>query len=249
MCAGRTTGWRQEAKVVIRSARLAARQLFEREFRSVFFRSLTLTIALLIVTWIGLEALVSYFLTPLAADWPWLATTVLWLLGAGLIIGGGFLIGPVSALFAGIFLDEVAEVVEKRHYPGDQPGAALPMIASMVTAAKFAVVVIAANLLALALILLPGINFAIFFLVNAYLIGREYFEFAAMRFRSAHEAREMRRAHALEAFLAGLIIAGFMAVPLLNLLTPLFATAMMVHLHKALSAQNTPTELAATRRW
>jgi CysZ protein len=36
-------------------------------------------------------------------------------------------------------------------------------------------------------------------------------------------------------FLAGLAIAAFLAIPLLNLLTPLFAAGMMVHLHKLIS--------------
>jgi len=36
-------------------------------------------------------------------------------------------------------------------------------------------------------------------------------------------------------FLAGLLIAGFVATPGLNLLTPMFATAFMVRIHKMLS--------------
>jgi CysZ protein len=36
-------------------------------------------------------------------------------------------------------------------------------------------------------------------------------------------------------FVHGLVIAGFVAVPLLNLLTPLFATALMARLHKRLA--------------
>ena len=83
---------------------------------------------------------------------------------------------------------------------------------------------------------MPGINIAAFFLVNGYLLGREFFEFAAMRFRSEAEAKALRRKHAGTVFLAGLVIAAFLAIPLLNLLTPLFAAAMMVHLHKMVSA-------------
>jgi CysZ protein len=221
--------------LIIQSARLAARQIFEPEFRTVFWKSLALTIALLIVAWIGLEALLSNMLLPWLDIWPWVATVILWLLGAGMIVGAGFLIGPVSAIFAGIFLDEVAVVVEQRHYGDEPPGKALALLPSIFIAIKFAIVVVLANLLALMLVLLPGINFAIFFIVNAYLIGREFFEFAAMRFRSQEETRAMRQANSLTIFLAGLVIAGFMAVPILNLLTPLFATAMMVHVHKKLS--------------
>jgi CysZ protein len=67
------------------------------------------------------------------------------------------------------------------------------------------------------------------------LLGREFFEFAAMRFRSPQDARLFRARHASTVFLAGLVIAAFLAVPIVNLLTPLFAAGMMVHLHKLVS--------------
>ena len=38
--------------------------------------------------------------------------------------------------------------------------------------------------------------------------------------------------------LGGLIVAAFLAVPIVNLLTPLFAASMMVHLHKLLSVRD-----------
>jgi CysZ protein len=159
------------------------------------------------------------------------------MLGAGLLVGLGFLIGPATAAFAGIFLDDVAARVEQRHYPSDPPGTPMAMVPSLLLSARFTLVVVAANLLALALVLLPFVNFAIFFFVNAWLIAREYFQFAAMRFRTEEDAARMRQKYSFEIFVAGLVIAGFMAVPLLNLLTPLFATAMMVHVHKALTAR------------
>ncbi len=103
---------------------------------------------------------------------------------------------------------------------------------------KFFGVVVVGNLIALFLLLIPGVNIAAFFLVNGYLLGREFFEFAAMRFRPEAEAKALRRKHAGTVFLAGLVISAFLAVPLLNLLTPLFAAAMMVHLHKMISASD-----------
>ncbi len=223
--------------MIIQSARLAASQLFEAEFRHVFWKSIGLTLLLLLVAWIGLEALVSHLLTPLLGSWHWTATALVWLTGAGMFLGAIFLIAPVSAAFAGIFLDDVAAAVEARHYPGDTPGEPMAIIPGIFLAAKFLLVVAAANLVALMLVLLPGINFAIFFLVNAYLIGREYFQFAAMRFRPEAEVNRLRRDNNLTVFLAGLVIAGFMAVPILNLATPIFAAAVMVHLHKMISAR------------
>jgi CysZ protein len=150
-------------------------------------------------------------------------------------MGLALLIAPVTAIVAGLFLDDIAEVVERTGYPGDPPGRALPALQSLVLAIKFFGVVILGNILALLLLLVPGINIAAFFIVNGYLLGREFFEFAAMRFRPEAEAKALRRKHAGTVFLAGLVIAALLAVPLLNLLTPLFAAALMVHLHKAVS--------------
>ncbi|MFZ1815518.1 MAG: sulfate transporter family protein [Rhizobiaceae bacterium] len=230
--------------IILKSARAAASQLFAPEFRSVLWKSLGLTVLLLLVAWIALEAVISTFLMPFLGPWPWVATAIVWLMGAGMIVGAIFLVAPVSAMFAGIFLDDVAQAVEERDYPDDQPGSPMAILPGIWLAAKFTLVVAAANIVALLLVLLPGINFAIFFFVNGYLLGREYFQFAAQRFRSEGEADTMRRQHGGTIFMAGLIIAGFMAVPILNLATPVFAAVLMVHLHKGIS-RNDARALAA----
>jgi CysZ protein len=109
---------------------------------------------------------------------------------------------------------------------------------AIIASIKFFGVVIVGNLFALMLLFIPGVNIIAFFLVNGYLLGREFFEFAAMRFRSAEEARLLRSRHSGTVFMAGLVIALFLAVPIVNLLTPLFAAGLMVHLHKALAARD-----------
>jgi len=78
----------------------------------------------------------------------------------------------------------------------------------------------------------PGVGLIAWLGANGYLLGREYFEFAAMRFHSAAEARELRRGNAGAVFVYGVLIAIFVAVPIVNLLTPLFATTLMVRLHR-----------------
>ena len=148
-------------------------------------------------------------------------------------------------MVAGLFLDDVAETVERESYPLDPPGRAVPAIAALIMALKFFLVVILGNLVALMLLLVPGVNIGAFFIVNGYLLGREFFEFAAMRFRPEAEAKALRRKYAGTVFLAGLVIAAFLAVPLLNLLTPLFAAAMMVHLHKMITRRDSGLATAA----
>ncbi len=86
----------------------------------------------------------------------------------------------------------------------------------------------------------------ILFLANAYLLGREYFELAAMRFRTPHDAKALRKANAAYVFLAGMAIAVFVAIPLVNLATPIFAMAYMVHIHKRMTGAR--VELIEPRR-
>ena len=83
--------------------------------------------------------------------------------------------------------------------------------------------------------LFAGAGFLIFFFATAWLLGREYFELAAMRFRSPAEAKAMRKDNAATVFTAGLFIAAFVSIPIVNLATPVFAMAFMVHMHKRLS--------------
>lgn len=68
-----------------------------------------------------------------------------------------------------------------------------------------------------------------------HLLGREYFELAAIRYRPLEEVRALRRKHSFYLFVAGVPLALFVAVPLLNLLTPLFGAAYMVRIHKRLA--------------
>lgn len=231
--------------MIIQSARLAASQLLEPRFRRIVWKSLGLTVLMFVGMWLGVDLAVSTFLTPLLGPWPWVTTLVVWLFGAGMVVGAGFLLAPVTAIFAGLFLDDVAEEIEENHYPQDESGKALPIAVSIWLAIKFTALVIGANLIALLLVLLPGINFAIFFLLNGYLLGREYFQFAAMRFHREKDAAALRKRHSLEVFLSGLVIAGFMAIPILNLFTPIFAAIMMVHVHKLIEAKQADLAPAA----
>ena len=229
--------------MIIDAARLSIDNLFAAETRKVFWKVLGLTLLALALLWFALNSTFVAFVLPWlqsfmpsAPDWTsWLTLFLGILAGLGLALALALLIAPVTALIAGLFLDDVAEVVEKRDYPADPPGKALPLGLAMKGSLKFLGVVVAGNLIALILLFVPGVNLIAFFLVNGYLLGREFFEFAAMRFRPPEEARQFRIKYAWTVFFAGLVIAVFLAIPLVNLLTPLFAAGMMVHLHKLIS--------------
>lgn len=231
--------------MILEAARLSLANLFAPETRSAFWKILGLTLLVLVGLWFALRGVFMAFLFPWLAgffpdlpEWAgWLSIVLSIAAGIGLALGLALLLSPITALIAGLFLDDVAEVVEKRDYPQDKPGTALPLAPAIIGSIKFLGVVILGNIVALFLLFIPGVNLIAFFLVNGYLLGREFFEFAAMRFRTPEEARLFRAKYASTVFLGGLVIALFLAIPILNLLTPLFAAGMMVHLHKLLSAR------------
>ncbi len=232
--------------MILDAARLSLANLFAPETRSVFWKVLGLTILALVALWFAVREVFIWLAlpwidtlmpgTPVWAGW---LTFVLGIFASlGLALALALLLAPVTALIAGFFLDDVADVIEKRDYPNEPPGRPLPLGEAVAGSLKFLGVVILGNLLALVLLLVPGVNLVAFFLVNGYLLGREFFEFAAMRYRAPAEARLFREKHRSTVFLAGLLLAGFLAVPFVNLLTPLFAAGLMVHLHKRLSARD-----------
>jgi len=121
------------------------------------------------------------------------------------------------------------------HYPADPAGKALPFVRSTLEGVKTALFAVAVYIVALPFIFFAGLGLFILFFASAYLLSREYFELAAMRFRPIAEAKSFRKANQTAVFTAGLLIAAFVSIPVVNMATPLFGMALMVHMHKRLS--------------
>lgn len=221
--------------MIYEAATKSAREILKPRFRSVVWKSLGLTLLLFFGMWLSLQMLATSYLFPFLEGWTWVTSIIAWILGVGVILGAGFLLAPTSAIFAGLFLDEVAEHIEETQYPHQRKGTPMPLGNSITLALKFALLVVLVNLVALMLFLFLGLGVIVFFVANGYLLGREYFQFAAMRYKSEKEAHELRRRHWGTVFLGGMVVAGLMAIPILNILTPVFAAGMMVHLHKSLA--------------
>jgi uncharacterized protein involved in cysteine biosynthesis len=223
----------------------ALTQMFSPPFRQVLLKSIGLALILIVLIGIGLNRLFSWMAT---AGATWAEVTagghLLWQILAwvlsiaatlGIVTGAVFLMPAVTAFVGSFFVDEIADEVEREHYPGERPGTALPLWLALVEGIQTALLTIVVYLCAVPFLFLAGLGVVIMFLANAYLLSREYFLLAAMRFRPPEDARAMRRAHRAPIFLAGLLIALFVSIPIVNLATPLFAMAMMVHMHKRLS--------------
>jgi CysZ protein len=222
-------------------------QMFTPPFRAVLFKSVGLAVALLVVLVVVLFRLLEWlsgtglvWLEMTFGSWAHGALAVIgWIiafaLGIGLLAGAILLMPAVTAVVASLFADEIAEIVERTYYPADPPGRALPLIRAMIEGIKIALLAVAIYLVATPFLLFAGVGVVLFFLATAWVQGLQYFELAAMRFHSVQEAKALRRIHQTTVFIAGLFIAGFVSIPILNLATPLFGTALMVHLHKRLA--------------
>lgn len=210
---------------MIGDAHAALIEVFSPPFRRVMWRSLALTAAVLVLVGVALDRLAISFLHlgPV-----WLGVILSVVVAVGLFVGLIVLAPPTASLVASFFLDEVAEIVERTVEPHAPPGRPVPLAPSIAMGVRFAALSILANIAVLALTIFTGVGLIAFFILNGYLLGREYFELAAMRRVSGAEAKLLFQRNLPTVFLAGLIISGFVAVPVLNLLTPLFATAFMI---------------------
>ena len=154
-----------------------------------------------------------------------------------------FLFPVAVTAIVGFFLEDVAEAVEARHYPGRPAPRQQSFAAMLLAGLRFAAVAVLLNLalvpIYLILLLLPPLYLVVFYLVNGYLLGREYFELVAYRRLEERGADAMRRAHRGRLTLAGAVIAFMLTIPVVNLFAPIAATAFALHLFEAMRREPT----------
>jgi CysZ protein len=235
---------------MIEAAVKALSQMFSPPFRQVLWKSIGLALILIVLISIGMYHGFAWLAASgavwaesnagMVPDTVW--TVLVWILSfmaaLGIFTGAVFLMPAVTAFVGSFFVDEIADLVEREYYPADMPGRALPFFRAILEGLKTALLTLIVYVFALPFVLFAGLGLFILFGANAYLLGREYFELAAMRFRSPAEAKALRRAHRGSVFFAGMFIALFVSIPIVNLATPLFAMAFMAHVHKRLAGRS-----------
>lgn len=214
----------------------ALAQIGDPRFRRVLLLGLGLTVALLFVVYAIFLGVVNWLL-PDTVTIPWIGE-VTWvddlLSGASLLLMlvlSVFLMVPVASAFTGFFLEDVAEAVEDRHYPALPPARRISVAEALRDGLNFLALLIVANILALVLYALfpPGAPL-IFWGLNGYLLGREYYQLVAMRWMPRAEARAAWRRNIGPVWLAGGLMAVPLTVPLINLLVPILGAATFTHL-------------------
>ncbi|TNF17462.1 MAG: hypothetical protein EP318_21485 [Rhodobacteraceae bacterium] len=215
-------------------------QLDDPRFRRVLLLGIGLTLALLVGAYAGLLWLIEWLTgetmhLPLVGEVTWVGD----LLSIGsllfMVVLSAVLMIPVASAITSMFLDEVAQAVEDRHYPQLPAADPVPFGDAVRDTLNFLGVLIAANLLAFILYaFLPFMAPIIFWGLNGFLLGREYFTLAAMRRIGRDGAKRMRRRHIGTIWLAGVLMAMPLSIPLINLLIPILGAATFTHIFHGL---------------
>ena len=196
------------------------------------------------VVWMGIGAALLTFAALWAAIGTALAETAIfetwWLEGISDFLGGALtlvltwlLFPSVISAVIGLMLERIADAVEARHYPHLPAAVEVPFTEALIQAGKFLVVMVILNIGMLPFLFIPPLFPIVFYGVNGYLLGREFFELVAARRLSVEEARALRKQRQTAVLMIGIVFAFLMTLPIINLLTPVIATATMLHLFEA----------------
>lgn len=221
----------------------ALAQLPDPRFRRVLWLGVGLTIALLVAAYAGLLWLIDALASdPITLPWVGQITWVGDLLGWGslglMLVLSVFLMIPVASAITSFFLEDVAEAVEATHYPALPPVPRTSLWDGLRDTVSFLGLMLVANLLAFTLYaLFPPFAPLIFYTMNGFLLGREYFQVAAMRREGRAGAKALRRRHGATIWIAGILMALPLSIPLLNLFVPILGAATFTHLYHRLRIQ------------
>lgn len=204
-------------------------QLSDPKTRSVVWTSVGWSVAIFMGLYIALY--VALKLTTFIAIGP-LEMIFDFIAQAGVLVLTWLLFPAVVTAVGSLMLDRVVEAVEARHYPDLTMAPGQTIAEGLLPALKFLGVTVGLNLLCLPLLITPFFPF-VYYALNGYLISREYFELVALRRLSTADANLMRARWKMPLFIAGIGFAFMLTVPILNVLAPVIATAITVHLFEA----------------
>lgn len=232
--------------MILSSFFAAISQLGDPRFRRVLLLGIALTTALLIglsagfVWWINWAAGEQVFL-PIIGEVRWLNDLLSWGSVFLMLFLSVFLMVPVASAMTSMFLDDVAQAVEDVHFPQLPAVPRVPFGDALRDTISFLGVMLGANLLALIVyamvVWIPFAPFVLFWALNGFLLGREYFTLAAMRRVGRVRAKQLRKQHRGTIWWAGILMAVPLSVPLLNLVIPILGAATFTHLYHRLTAE------------
>jgi len=220
--------------VILSAFSAALGQMGDQRFRWVLIQGVGLTLALLF----GLYAFAFWgiaWLVPDSFALPWFGeigvsnALVSWGSLILMLVLSVFLMVPVASAFTALFLDEVADAVEAKHYTHLPPAPNVTLGENIRESLGFLVVIVIANLAALLFYFTPLAPF-VFYGLNGFLLSREYYRMIAVRRMGRREASAAYRKNLITIWAAGVCMAVPLSIPMVNLLVPILGVATFTHL-------------------
>jgi uncharacterized protein involved in cysteine biosynthesis len=226
---------------VIRAWELAVGQLGDPKLRAVMWQSLGLSLLLQVaigaLAWWALQRYAHF-------DIGWVNALVRWAGGAAVVILALMLFPASFGIVVSVFMERIADIVERAHYPQLGPARGIPIWTGIWTGLVFLVAVIVLNLVMLPFyiiaIFVAGLGAVLFYAINGWLAGRMYYEQVALRRLSPAEVKAWRKANTWPLWLTGIITVFLGTIPVLNLIVPVLGTAAMVHVAQTLNTPGAP---------
>ena len=227
---------------------LAVVQLFDKSFQKMLWISIVASTITFLVFWL----FVGYTLLEtelFSTGWfygifDWIFIKITNIFGSILIfVLTWFLFPSIVTLIVTFFLEKVIDAVEEKHYPNLSKTRPQSMLEIGSITIKFMILSITLNLLVIPFYLifffLGPLNLFIFYILNGYLLGKEYFELVAYRRLEPNKANDLFKRYRINVFSVGLISALLMTIPLVNMAAPIISVAAMVHLIQKCNKLNT----------
>jgi CysZ protein len=226
----------------------ASFQGFADLFSETLFKLLLASVAIAACLLGGAVWAVTEFVVPLIPDWQGRLGGLAETAASGFAIVLTFVIALVlwplvAMIVSGLFFDVAANRLEAKLLPADRRGTPPSALEGLLAGLRFAAVSLPLNMLAIPLYLIPGVNLIVAIALNAFLLSRENYMLAELRYGALPQAQQGLRVNRFSALLAALPGATLCVVPLVSFIVPLWTLATMVRLR---ALHNAPKQNGGT---
>ncbi|GIR49321.1 MAG: hypothetical protein CM15mP58_14180 [Burkholderiaceae bacterium] len=158
--------------------------------------------------------------------------------GITAIVIAWLLFPTLASFFITLFLEDIVEAVESRYYPDTLLEKINNPSAMFIISLRFTAIALFLNILAIPFyfftIWFPPLGIFVFYCLNGYLLGREYFELVALRHIKMEDIPSIRQANRLKLFLFGSVTTFLFTIPIINFLAPILGVTGMTHFFRKL---------------
>ena len=214
---------------------ISVSQLPDPAFRRVIIKSILLSV----LVFIFLAIIVWFVLSETNFFTFWVFEAFADMFGGITAIVISWLLFPtLASFFITVFLEDIVEAVESRYYPNTLLEKINNPSATFVISLRFTVIALFLNILAIPFyfftIWFPPLGIFVFYCLNSYLLGREYFELVALRHIKLKDISSIRRSNSWQLFLFGSVTTFLFTIPIINFLAPILGVAGMTHFFRKL---------------